>query len=109
MTFKNLVPSEAETTSSGGNGKVLENLVLSGPNEEDMYNRFSCFAVNSKLAHTANTRSKPERLYTDTDPDHRSEIITDVTIRVLFKAGTMMLEVKVDPQLTAQLHTTVQI
>ena len=38
-----------------------------------------------------------EGLYTDTDPDARSEIITDVTIRMPGKAGTMMMEVKVDP------------
>ena len=38
-----------------------------------------------------------EGLYTDTDPDNRSEIITDVTIRTPGKAGTMMMEVKVDP------------
>ena len=31
------------------------------------------------------------------DPDNRSEIITDVTIRMPGKAGTMMMEVKVDP------------
>ena len=43
-------------------------------------------------------KSKPtEGLYTDTDPDDRSEIITDVTIRMPGKAGTMMMEVKVDP------------
>ena len=41
--------------------------------------------------------SPAQGLYTDTDPDHRSEIITDVTIRVLDKPGTMMMEVKVDP------------
>ena len=63
-----------------------------------MYNRFSCFAVHSKLAQSTNTKSKPsEGLYTDTDPDNRSEIITDVTIRVPGKACTMMMEVKVDP------------
>ena len=38
-----------------------------------------------------------EGLYTDTDPDNRSEIITDITIRMPGKAGTMMMEVKVDP------------
>ena len=38
-----------------------------------------------------------EGLYTDTDPDDRSEIITDITIRLPGKAGTMMMEVKVDP------------
>ena len=63
-----------------------------------MYNRFSCFAVHSKMTQSTNTKSKPlEGLYTDTDPDNRSEIITDITIRVPGKAGTMMMEVKVDP------------
>ena len=33
----------------------------------------------------------------DTDPENRSEIITDITIRVPGKAGTMMMEVKVEP------------
>ena len=97
VTLKNSVPSEAET-SGGENGKVLQqNSVLSGPDEEGMYNRFSCYAVNSKLAQSTNAKSKPvERLYIDTDPDNRSEIITNVTIRVPGKPGTMMMEVKVD-------------
>ena len=63
-----------------------------------MYKRFSCFAVHSKMSQSTNAKSKPmEGLYTDTDPDDRSEIITDVTIRMPGKAGTMMMEVKVDP------------
>ena len=63
-----------------------------------MYNRFSCFAVQSKMSQSTNAKSKPlEGLYTDTDPDDRSKIITDVTIRMPGKAGTMMMEVKVDP------------
>ena len=84
---------------SGGNGKVSKP-VLSGkvPENESTYNRFSCFAVHSKVAQSTNATSKPHKgLYTDTDPDDRSEIITDVTIRVPGKAGTMMMEVKVDP------------
>ena len=84
----------------GGESGNVSNPVLSGkvPENEGTYNRFSCFAVNSKLAHSTNIKSKPmEGLYTDTDPDNRSEIITDVTIRVPGKAGTMMMEVKVDP------------
>ena len=101
VTFKNLVPSAATATSGGErkNGKVShQNSVLSGPEEEGTYNRFSCFAVHSKMAQSTNTKGKPsEGLYTDTDPDNRSEIITDVTIRVPGKAGTMMMEVKVDP------------
>ena len=80
------------------NGKVLQNSVLSGLEEEGTYNRFSCYAVNSKMAQSTNTKSKSsEGLYTDIDPDNRSEIITDITIRVPGKAGTMIMEVKVDP------------
>ena len=101
VTFKNSVPSGATATSGGEreHGKVSDQkMVLSGPKEEGTYNRFSCIAVHSKMAQSTNTKSKPsEGLYTDTDSDNRSEIITDVTIRVPGKAGTMMMEVKVDP------------
>ena len=78
-------------------GKVSSKTVLSGPEEDGMYN-FSCFAVHSKMSQSTNAKSKPlEGLYTDTDPDDRSDIITDITIRMPGKAGTMMMEVKVDP------------
>ena len=100
VTFKNSVLSEVTTTPSGereNHGNVSK-MVLSGPEEEGMYNRFSCFAVHSKMAQSTNAKSKPsEGLYTDTDPDNRSEIITDITIRMPGKAGTMMMEFKVDP------------
>ena len=100
MTFKNSVPSEVTTTSGGErekHGKVSSKMVLSGPEGGGTY-RFSCFAVHSKMSQSTNAKSKPlEGLYTDTDPDDRSEIITDVTIRMPGKAGTMMMEVKVDP------------
>ena len=95
----NSVPSVVTTTSVGEREKqqdgIVSKMVLSAkvPEKEGMYNRFSCFAVQSKLAQSTNAES----LYTDTDPDYRSEIITDVTIRVPGKAGTMMMEVKVDP------------
>ena len=101
VTFKNSVPSAVITTPGGkreNHGKVSSKIVLSGPEEEGTYNRFSCFAVHSKMSQSTNAKSKPmEGLYTDTDPDDRSEIITDVTIRMPGKAGTMMMEVKVDP------------
>ena len=99
--MKNSVPSEVTTTSGGERekqGNVSSKTVPSGPEEEGTYNRFSCFAVHSKMAQSTNAKSKPtEGLYTDTDPDDRSEIITDITIRMPGKAGTMMMEVKVDP------------
>ena len=100
--FKNSVLSEVTTTSGGereNHGKVShQKTVPSEPEEEGMYKRFSCFAVHSKMAQSTNAKSKPlEGLYTDTDPDNRSEIITDITIRMPGKAGTMMMEVKVDP------------
>ena len=101
VTFKNSVPSEVTTTSGGereNHGKVSSKTVLSGLEEEGTYKRFSCFAVHSKMSQSTNAKSKPlEGLYTDTDPDNRSEIITDITIRMPGKAGTMMMEVKVDP------------
>ena len=56
VTFKNSVPSEVTTTSSGereNNSKVSSKMVLSGP-EEGMYNRFSCFAVQSKMSQSTN-------------------------------------------------------
>ena len=101
VMIKNSVPSGVTTTSGGErekHGKVSSKTVLSGPEEEGTYNRFSCFAVHSKMSQSTNTKGKPmEGLYTDTDPDNRSEIITDITIRMPGKAGTMMMEVKVDP------------
>ena len=101
VTFISSVPSEVTTTSGGERekqGNVSSKTVLSGPEEEGTYNRFSCLAVPSKMSQSTNAKSKPvEELYTDTDPDDRSEIITDVTIRLPGKAGTMMMEVKVDP------------
>ena len=101
VTFKNLVLSGVTSTSGGereNKGNVSSKTVLSGPEEEGTYNRFSCFAVHSKMSQGTNAKSKPmEGLYTDTDPDNRSEIITDITIRMPGKAGTMMMEVKVDP------------
>ena len=101
VTFKNSVPSEVTTTFGGERekqGNVSSKMVLSEPEEEGTYNRFSCFAVHSKMSQSTNAKSKPMAgLYTDTDLDDRSEIITDVTIRVPGKAGTMMMEVKVDP------------
>ena len=101
VTFKNSVLSEVTTTSGGErekHGKVSSKTVLSGPEEEGTYNRFTCFAVHNKMSQSTNAKSKPlEGLYTDTDPDNRSEIITDITIRMPGKAGTMMMKVKVDP------------
>ena len=94
-----MVLSEATPGGESENGKVShQNSILSGPREEGTYNRFPCFAVHSKMAQSTNTKSKPlEGLYMDTDLDNRSEIITDITIRVPGRAGTMMMEVKVDP------------
>ena len=60
-----------------------------------MFNRFAYFAVQSKLAKSTDNGSK--KIYTDTDQDEKSEIITDVTIMRSGKAGSQIVEVKVDP------------
>ena len=68
VMFKNSVLSEVTTTSGGerdNHGKV------SSKEEEGTYNRFSCFAVHSKMSQNTNAKSKPlEGLYTDTDQDN---------------------------------------
>ena len=72
VMFKNSVPSGVTTTSGcerEKHGKVSSKTVLSGLEEEGTYNRFSCFAVHSKMSQGTNAKSKPlEGLYTDTDP-----------------------------------------
>ena len=100
VTMKNSVPSEVTTTSV-----ARERITV-------MYQRWSFQDRKRKVRTTGflalqfivkwlkapMLRVSPRRgLYTDTDPDARSEIITDVTIRMPGKAGTMMMEVKVDP------------
>ena len=77
MVLKGVPSSDKNNNVSNPvpSGKVSEN--------EGTYNRFSCFAVHSKVAQSTNATSKPPKgLYTDTDPDDRSEIIRDITIRV---------------------------
>ena len=62
VTFKNSVLSEVTTTSGGereNHSNVSSQTVLSGLEEEGMYNRFSCFAVHSKMSQSTNTKSKP--------------------------------------------------
>ena len=81
-------------------GKV-QNSVLSGPPQPGMFNSFACDAVHSKLHHTHNESNvaKSKRLYTDTDPMSQTEIITDVQIKKPAHAGSLWMEVKVDPAL----------
>ena len=53
VTMKNSVPSEVTTTCGGERekqGNVSSKTVILGPEEEGTYNRFSCFAVHSKMA-----------------------------------------------------------
>ena len=60
--MKNSVPSEVTTTSGGKRekqGNVSSKTVLSGLEEEGTYNRFSCFAVHSKMAQSTNAKGKP--------------------------------------------------
>ena len=62
MTMKNSVPSEVTTTSGGERekqGNVSSKTVISGPEEEGTYNRFSCFAVHSKMSQSTNAKGKP--------------------------------------------------
>ena len=64
VTFKNSVPSGVTTTSGGereNHGNVSSKTVPSGLEEEGTYNRFSCFAVHSKMSQSTNAKSIPWR------------------------------------------------
>ena len=80
-------------------GKVKsENSVLSGPPIPGTFNSFACDAVHSKLDHTHNeSNAASRRLYTDTDPTSQTEIITDIQVKKPARAGSLWMEVKVDP------------
>ena len=81
-------------------GKVKsENSVLSGPPEPGTFNSFACDAVHSKLDHTHNESNavQSKRLYTDTDPTSQTEVITDIQVKKPARAGSLWMEVKVDP------------
>ena len=94
VTFKNSVLSEVTATS----GRERERIVKYRIKRQSYQDWRKKVRTTGKMAQSTNTKSKPlEGLYTDTDPDNRSEIITDITIRMPGKAGTMMMEVKVDP------------
>ena len=89
-------PPEAEQTRMG---KVKsENSVPKGPPIEGTSNPFACDAVHSKLSPTHNeSHAASNRLYTDTDPTSQTEIITDIHVKKPAKAGSLWMEVKVDP------------
>ena len=63
-----------------------------------MFNSFSCDAVPRKLGHIHNeSNAANKRLYTDTDPSSQTEIITDIQVKKPAHAGSLWIEVKVDP------------
>ena len=75
-----------------------QNSVLSGPEIEGTFNSFACDAVHSKLSPTHNgSNAASKRLYTDTDPMSQTEIITDIQVKKPARAGSLWMEVKVDP------------
>ena len=81
-------------------GKVKsENSFLSEPPKEaGTFNSFVCDAVHNKLSHTHNeSNAMSNRLYTDTDPMFQTEIITDIHVKKPARAGSLWVEVKVDP------------
>ena len=95
-------------------GKVKsENSVLSGPPKPGTFNAFACDAVHSKLSHTHNgSNAASKRLYTDTDPTSQTEIITNIQVKKPAKAGSLWMEVKVDPGSEAncmQVYTSLEL
>ena len=83
-----------------GGGQVNESndniskTVLWGPSETGTSNLFAGYAVQSNMALSTNNGSNA--LYTDTDPDLRSEIITVIKIKKPGTAGHLLIEVKLN-------------
>ena len=93
-------PEDGPVQQLSRKGKVKsENSVLSGPPISGTFNSFACDAVHSKLDHTHNesNAAQSKRLYTDTDPTSQTEIITDIQVKKPARAGSLWMEVKVDP------------
>ena len=64
VTMKNSVPSEVTTTSGGERekqGNVLSKMVLSGPEEEGMYNSFLALQFTVKCLKAPMLRVSPQR------------------------------------------------
>ena len=96
VTFKNSVLSEVRTTSGGereNHSKVSHQKRRKVHTTGFLALQFIVKWLKAPMLRVSLCKG----LYTDTDPDNRSEIITDITIRMPGKAGTMMMEVKVDP------------
>ena len=108
-----LVISEEETISksvavSGPTHPPKEKYSLSGPTHppKEKYshqtdtgklcsNPFICYALGNGNGSEVDDSNKKYRVYTDTDSDGKTEIITDINCK--FKGKVFAMEVKVDP------------
>ena len=72
-------------------------MVLSGPPSEATHsttNTFSCCEITSRLDGSSTAK---DQVYTDTDPEGRLAIYTDVLVKASKAAKISTMEVKVDP------------
>ena len=60
-----------------------------------MSNLFICYALGNGNGSQVDDSNKKYRVYTDTDSDGKTEIITDINCK--FKGKLFAMEVKVDP------------
>ena len=78
--------------------KRAEDSVLSGPPLQAEHsiptNKFSCCEITSRLDGSSTAQ---DQVYTDTDPEGRLAIYTDVLVRAYKTAKVTSMEVKVDP------------
>ena len=91
----NSVPSAATNTDDAVN--ETQKTVLSGPPPEAAHstmNAFSCCEITSRLDGSSTVQNQ---VYTDTNPEGRLAIYTDMLVKASKAAKTNTMEVKVDP------------
>ena len=70
---------------------------------EPCSNPFICYALGNGNGNQVDDSNKKYRVYTDTDSDGKTEIITDINCK--FEGKVFAMEVKVDPGFRDKLYT----
>ena len=82
--------------------KVLQKTDALNARVEGTSNRFTCFPIQS----TNDGSKTSNKLYTDTDPDSKTEITAHVTIKGAGKPGTQKIGAESHCWSRSQLHAT---
>ena len=88
-------PPKEKYSLSGPTHPPKEKYSLQTDTGEPCSNPFVCYALGNGNGKQVDNSNKKYKVYTDTDSDGKTEIITDITCK--FKGKVFAMEVKVDP------------